>query len=757
MDEKILMRQGRRPENERQWWLAWSPMRSVLMSLIVAAATVSLIAAPVFSETAFAAGIIPPNNPQSNIPLASSNNSACWTTVTSPPASSSNPYFEPAPSNPGCISYWEYNIDAARSQEGVSGMQVPSNWASLTAAERVFVLVNLERTARGIPPYVGLSSTLNQVALTAAQNDTDPVLEASYPGIQVAANTSGYWQGYYSETGIWAGGAGTSFSADYAWMYEDGWGGSPSSTSNIDCTSATAAGCWGHRDAILGAYTNTNCTNCIAGAAVVMTGPSPSDPVETGSFAALFVRPAASTPNPPLAFTWAQEAPYLPSESATQSTSVNETNPSPAEDPAPEAPPTPVAGLAFTPVSPTRVCDTRPGNPSNLSGPYAQCNGTFDQGETLGPGSTLQVRVAGNGYPVPSDAASVVMTVTVTGTTAPGFLTVYPSGASRPMASSLNWDAGETVANLVTSAIGTSNGSVSLYNSSGDTDVIVDVEGYFASPSNATKGRFVALAPKDICNTNDAASVNQCTGELAWPQSSLSVQVLGSGGIPTSGVSAVALSVTVTNPSEDGYLTVYPQGTSLPTASNLNYSAGQSVTNSVLLPVGSGGSVYIYTSGGFPNIQVDVTGWFSATGATLPSGASLFSAISPWRICDTRQGNPSGLTGNSALCEGEAPGPRGALTIQVAGTDFSGLRVPEDAAGVLTNVTVTGSSSGGYLVVSGASGTSTSARSESWGAGSTVASGVLSGLTNNGSLRILNGPSSTQVIVDLEGWFVPAQ
>jgi len=757
MDEKSLMRQGRRPESQRRWGLESAPTTAALISAILAPILVVSLLVPLFTASAFASGIIPPNNPPSNIPPASSNNSACWTTITSPPASSSNPYFEPQPSNPGCISYWEYNIDAARSQEGVGGLEVPTNWASLTAAERVFVLTNLERTSRGIPPYVGLSSTLDQVALTAAQNNTDPELQASYPGIQVAANNSGEWQGYYSETGIWAGGAGTSFSADYAWMYDDGWGGSTSNTSNIDCTSATAPGCWGHRDAILGAYTNTNCTNCIAGAAVVMSGPNSSDPVETGSFAALFVRPSSATPNPPLVFTWAQEEPYLANPSAQGSSSINNTDPSPAADPAPATPPTPVAGLAYMAITPTRVCDTRPGNPSDLSGPYAQCNGAFDQGETLGPGSTLQVQVAGNGYPVPSDAASVVMTITVTGTTSPGYLTVYPSGTPRPMASSLNWSAGETVANLVTSAIGNSDGAVSVYNSAGNTNVIVDVEGYFTLPSNTTQGRFMSMAPEDICNTNDTASINQCTAELAWPGSSLSVQVLGSGAIPQSGVSAVALSVSVTDPDQGGYLTVYPQGSARPMASNLNYSSGQDVTDSVVVPVGANGSIEIYTSGGFPNLQVDATGWFSASGANLPSGAALFSAIAPWRICDTREDNPSNLTGNSALCQGKAPGPQGSLSIQVAGTDFSGLQVPADATGVLANVTVTGSTSGGYLVVVGAGSASQSARSLSWQAGSTVASGIFSSLGTNGTLNIVNGPARTEVIVDLEGWFVSVQ
>jgi len=131
-----------------------------------------------------------------------------------------------------------------------------------------------------------------------------------------------------------------------------------------------------------------------------------------------------------------------------------------------------VGGSGYFPLAPSRICDTRPPSVSGLSD---QCSS-----KTLGPGSTLAVDVAGNGGVPSSGASAVVMNVTVTDTTSGGYLTLWPAGASRPVASNLNWKAGETVANLVTVPLG-STGALDAYNYAGSADVIMDVEGYYTS------------------------------------------------------------------------------------------------------------------------------------------------------------------------------------------------------------------------------------------------------------------------------------
>jgi hypothetical protein len=154
---------------------------------------------------------------------------------------------------------------------------------------------------------------------------------------------------------------------------------------------------------------------------------------------------------------------------------------------------------AYTAVTPSRLMDTR-----NSGGP-------------LGPGGTRNLTVAGVSG-VPANATGVVMNVTVTNTSAASWLAVYPAGSSLPLASNLNWVAAQTVPNLVEVPVGT-GGAVTFYNSAGSTDVVADLEGYFAPPSG-TAGGEVALTPARLAD-------HQSLG----PGASLNLTVRGAGGV----------------------------------------------------------------------------------------------------------------------------------------------------------------------------------------------------------------------------------
>ncbi len=131
-------------------------------------------------------------------------------------------------------------INNAHSVEGVPPISLPNNFSSLPDYIKQFIIVNLERISRGEPPIVGVMASLDAAAQTAAsQYHSDPVLSGSV-SFAYASN----WSGAY-------GGAAGALVSDYGYMYEDGWGGSVSNTSNYDCTSPSASGCWGHRDNIL--------------------------------------------------------------------------------------------------------------------------------------------------------------------------------------------------------------------------------------------------------------------------------------------------------------------------------------------------------------------------------------------------------------------------------------------------------------------------------------------------------------------------
>ena len=101
-------------------------------------------------------------------------------------------------------------------------------------------------------------------------------------------------------------------------------------------------------------------------------------------------------------------------------------------------------------------------------------------------------------------------------------------------------------------------------------------------------------------------------GDAAGTGEPYVLQVSGQGGVPSSGVAAVALNVTVTQTEDPtiggGYVTVYPCGTR-PDASNLNFVGGQTIPNSVIAPVSNSGEVCFYVYG-TAHLLADVSGYF---------------------------------------------------------------------------------------------------------------------------------------------------
>jgi hypothetical protein len=223
----------------------------------------------------------------------------------------------------------------------------------------------------------------------------------------------------------------------------------------------------------------------------------------------------------------------------------------------------------------------------------------------MGPATTLPIQVTGHGG-VPAGATAVVANVTVTGPTSAGFLTAYAAGGSKPNASNLNFTAGETVPNRVIIPL-SSSGQLSLFNALGNTNAIVDVDGFYSS---ATSGYFEPVAPARICDTRPSNST-QCAGKTLGPASTLPVQVWTKGGIPT-GAAAVVANVTATGATASDFLTVWPTGASKPNASDLNFTAGETVPNLVVAKLSATGGLSIFNALGSVDALVDVSGWFTS-------------------------------------------------------------------------------------------------------------------------------------------------
>jgi len=184
-------------------------------------------------------------------------------------------------------------IDQAHSDEGLPPLSLPSNFYALTNAEQLFVLVNEERIQRGLPALYGLAGTLNADATAGAQSNSDPgfAFTQSWPWLPDAGSN---WAGDYAPA-----------ASMFDWMYNDGWGGSQAATSNIDCTSATAPGCWGHRANIL--ITVPQGAVGVMGAASIpeSTLGASGSPFESDTMVVGFV-PAASVSGLTYTYTWSE-------------------------------------------------------------------------------------------------------------------------------------------------------------------------------------------------------------------------------------------------------------------------------------------------------------------------------------------------------------------------------------------------------------------------------------------------------------------
>jgi hypothetical protein len=273
-------------------------------------------------------------------------------------------------------------------------------------------------------------------------------------------------------------------------------------------------------------------------------------------------------------------------------------------------------------------------------------------------------------------------------------------------------------------------GAITIFNGAGSTDVVVDLEGYFAAPSG-TAGGEVALTPARITDTRAGSGLPNA-GRTLGVSGTITVQVTGAGGVPASGASAAILNVTVTNTSAAGALTVWPAGATEPVASNLNWVAGQTVPNRVFVPIGTGGQVSIFNFAGSADVVVDVSGYFTDATAT----GKQFTSVNPQRLVDTRQTGQTLGTGRS-------------FTLQISG----GI-VPSGAGAVVLNVTVTNTTAPSFLVAYPSTVALPTASDLNWVGGQTVANMAVASLGTTGAITFYNGAGSSDVIVDLAGWFI---
>ncbi len=365
-----------------------------------------------------------------------------------------------------------------------------------------------------------------------------------------------------------------------------------------------------------------------------------------------------------------------------------------------------VSGPELVSFTPFRAADTRDGTGVRVGVVPAR--------------GVLEVPVAGR-LGVPADAAAVVLNVAAVTPTAGGHLTVWPCGQARPTASTLNYPAGRTVANMALAVPG-SGGRVCVYTHA-TTHLIMDVSGYWPKGS-----AFTGRVPVRAADTRDGTGV---PAGIVPARSVLTVPVAGKYGVPAD-AAAVAVNVAAVTPTAGGHLTVWPCGAPRPTASNVNYVAGETTADAVVVKPGTGGAVCVYTHAA-THLILDVVGHLAAS--------SAFTAMVPVRVADTRYG--TGVpTGQVAA--------RATLVVSIAGR----FGVPAGVGAVSVTVTAVTPTAGGHLTVYPCGDPRPTASNVNYVAGRTMAAAAIARLGEGGSLCVYTH-AATHLIVDVNGHYAP--
>jgi hypothetical protein len=248
--------------------------------------------------------------------------------------------------------------------------------------------------------------------------------------------------------------------------------------------------------------------------------------------------------------------------------------------------------LAFYPLTPCRAVDTR-NAPGTFGGPFITGNNS----------RAFPLKTSTCGIPASAQAYSLNVTVVPHGFL--GFLTAWPTGQTQPTASTLNSLDGTVLANAAIVSAGSPNGSVSFF-ASNDTDVIVDVNGYFAPPGTGGLNFYTVNPCRMVDNRGATGTFGgpimgaNTTRTYPLPSSSC--------GLPAT-AGAYSLNVTVQPSGFLGYATVWPTGQTQPIASTLNDPKELVMANAALVAAGTSGAVNVYVLND-AYVIIDVNGWF---------------------------------------------------------------------------------------------------------------------------------------------------
>jgi hypothetical protein len=292
--------------------------------------------------------------------------------------------------------------------------------------------------------------------------------------------------------------------------------------------------------------------------------------------------------------------------------------------------------LLFVPVTPCRIADTRY-SAAPFTGPFGS------SGRITQPNTSKQFPIIKSSCSIPPTAVAYSLNVTVVPNGALNYLTIWPTGESQPVVSTLNSMDGRIKANAVIIGAGSDgNGSVSVFGTQ-PTDIILDINGYFVpESSNPSALAFYPLPPCRVVNTGLSPSGNGLDGPNMVGNATRDFPILSSScfsSVPQgTQIQAYSLNFTAVTNNQLGFLSVWPTGQTQPNVSTLNAlyggnsSAQRVVANAAIVPAGSSGAITVYSMND-TQLIIDVNGYF----ATQRNGGLAFYPATPCRALGAPQ------------------------------------------------------------------------------------------------------------------------
>ncbi|MEO8852057.1 MAG: hypothetical protein ABI360_10050, partial [Allobranchiibius sp.] len=248
-----------------------------------------------------------------------------------------------------------------------------------------------------------------------------------------------------------------------------------------------------------------------------------------------------------------------------------------------------------------------------------------------------------------------------------------------------------------------------------------------AAAQSAETAVFKPLRPARLLDTRSGLGVARGPVKAG---SSTPLRVTGRSGVPATGVAAVVLNVTVAAPAAGGFVTVWPRGTSRPTASNLNFVPRQNVANQVIVKVGTSGLVDLFSSAG-TQMFIDISGYY-------PTGSG-YTPLVPARLLDTRRATSH-------------PVAKSTTTVKVTGVGG----VPSTGvSAVVVNVTAIPRAGSGWLNLFPAGVTRPNASIVNYAPRQATAGMGIAKVGANGQVQVYSS-QAVDLLVDVAGW-VPAK